>query len=318
MRAAIFSPYATNSAEEVFTALLANYIRHSVADVSQLGCRGSFSSCGRDRIIGAARDPLSCLRCHGAQTRLTDWSGVDLYQIGAALTPEAITNTRRFINELPIDQLPLATFRGYTLYDLAGHEIFSRCHDDQPNLQDARDVTVVRESLLNAARMILATERFLQEQKPQLCIVSRGDDILTRPFIEVCLTQSVQIITIRSEQQESKDSPDSLENSEIIRAFLLAPSNATVGSPVGFGNRSLIGNQRANLGAVANMSSTLNSKSSGGKIWSCEFSLKDVNQLTTMLPESPDKWPTSVAQTLEDLLLSFGLVDPQIPLPIAQ
>ena len=51
-----------------------------------------------------------------------------------------------------------------------------------------------------------------------------------------------------------------------------------------------------------------------GKVWSCELGLASA----LALPHNPEKWPAELFGAIEDLALTFGLVDAQMALPLAR
>lgn len=185
MKVSVFSPYGVVVRESGLVSLLSNYISKRGAEVAQFQCDGGLPVCGRDKHGGMVRTPYQCAQCMGEQGELVVWSGVTGRKLSKHIVPEDVRTTFEWLLNVSADQLSRLEFRGVNLIGVCTAEMSERWqYFDVDSLSEPQERDL--RALFHAyVRTAVATERFYQNWKPQLAIVTSIQD----PIVHAHATQ---------------------------------------------------------------------------------------------------------------------------------
>ena len=182
MRTAIFVPFGSLSQEAGVISLVANYMKTTFPEVVQLACNGVFSLCDRDSENNWSRDIHSCARCMADQSRLAGWAALDSLRLSSFLSPEDISESKRWVLSLSAVELMEAEFKGARLFDLCSGTLESRFTSAQIDPKNKNHEQFLRRVMLATLRMCIATRKFNNRFMPELTLVAGSDDFLARSF----------------------------------------------------------------------------------------------------------------------------------------
>ncbi|MCO6432299.1 MAG: hypothetical protein J5J00_15705 [Deltaproteobacteria bacterium] len=183
MKIALHAPFGSLNLEGGLMYLIANYLRGSGHEVAQLRCNGTFSLCDRDGETSWKRSLDSCLKCSSEQRSLASWGEIAVKDLSSFLTPGEIVDSRRWLLSTPREQLESLSLRGISLYNLCRGSFAARFGTETPDLNNRKHEPMTRRMLLSAARMCLATRRFLNHFSPEVLLVAGGRDYITRSLL---------------------------------------------------------------------------------------------------------------------------------------
>lgn len=192
MTLSIFLPYSDIHPESPYIWL---FVRQCIADgysVSQLWCDGACSVC--DRIALRNGEPAfsfpECFRCKKGSIDLFDGEGIEREPFSKYLSQEDIKETYLWGIRL-LEGESSHVFRGVDLEDIIKTSLNLRATalniEDQATFKRWR-----RELYISVARCYIASERYVQEIKPE-CAMIAGKDCLTLAFKRACQAHSVPV-----------------------------------------------------------------------------------------------------------------------------
>lgn len=184
MTVLVHTPYGSSCKESSLIYLFSNYLKTINYPVIQLTCNGAFSLCDRDEEEGWKRQVDSCLRCIKDQKNLAEWSGSQTMDLSKFISSDEVIATRRAINRFAVSQLQSAAYEGISLYEICLASFKQRYPGSLPDLSNKKHEQLLRRYLLSAARMCMASKRLLNTIRPEISLVSSGDDYITRSLIE--------------------------------------------------------------------------------------------------------------------------------------
>lgn len=185
MKISIFVPFGSHSQEAGLLYLLANFLKQTYPEVTQLRCNGMFAVCDRDVDSSWSRGVTSCFTCIGDQRALSDWSGLPVQEFSAYLTPDHVRATKVWIDSLSAEQLSVAELRGRDISNLCKASFANRYGASGFDAQNKSHEQFLRKVLVSAARTTLATERFYERYAPDMVLVGGGSDFITQSFVAV-------------------------------------------------------------------------------------------------------------------------------------
>jgi hypothetical protein len=183
MRLAVFSPYGALHREGGLLYACANYLAKNGAEVCQLRCDGAISACGRDRRGGVVRSPFQCARCMNEQRALVSWAGGHSRDISGLLAIEDGLKTTEWIQGVPADALERVEFRGVNLWNACAEELRVRWDGVDLEADAAQRVADVRELFASYVRVALASERFIEQWKPDFTMISSVHDPMAHAYL---------------------------------------------------------------------------------------------------------------------------------------
>lgn len=193
----VFSPYGSYGEEVGTLTLFSYFIRDMFLGVYPLACNGAFSLCERDNEIIGERTIRNCMSCLKEQKVHHNSIGAAAIEISSLLRPRDIRETHEWVLSLATADLAGAVYGGMQVGDIlervyrrrgANFSLFDVAQDDE---------TLVRRGLLIVARVMEASKRFISIYSPDLILVARGDDILTRPFVQMARALGAKVSTFR-------------------------------------------------------------------------------------------------------------------------
>lgn len=183
MKLALFSPYGLVHRESGLLYLVANYLAKSGAEVVQLRCDGALPACGRDRKGARVRTPFQCARCMNEQRSLSAWAGAQCRDISSFIVPEDVRKTVEWIQGVAVSALERVEFRGVNLWSVCFDELRMRWDEiDSSALTEAQQVDL-RELYVAYVRAAVASERFIEQWKPDLTVLSSIQDPMAHAYL---------------------------------------------------------------------------------------------------------------------------------------
>lgn len=193
----VFSPYGAYGEEVGTLTLFSYFIRDMFLGVYPLACNGAFSLCERDNEIVGERSIRNCMSCLKEQKAYHNSIGAPAIEISSLLRPKDIRETHEWVSSLSAADLSRAVYGGEQVSEIL-ERVYRRRGANLSLLDVAQeDETLLRRGLLVVARMMEATKRFVSIYNPDLILVARGDDILSRPFVQIAKALGVKVSTFR-------------------------------------------------------------------------------------------------------------------------
>ena len=189
MKLALFAPYGINGHATGLMHLLANFLRPLCQEALEVRCNGIAKICDRDLSTGGARTLSSCMSCMHEQAALAEWSALSMHDLSQHLSPLEITDTVRWILGLKGSELRVAEFRGIRLFQLCAESVARR----EIALQN--DTNLLSSHLISALQLALATQRFSRTERPDLALVSGGNDFITSTFLSQAREAGIRCAT---------------------------------------------------------------------------------------------------------------------------
>lgn len=225
MRIALHTPFGSVSQESGLLYLLANYLTSLAGDAPghellQLQCNGAFSLCDRDADRDWKRGLHSCLSCMKDQETLAAWGKVPFVRLTSFLSPEDIERTKRWALLVNANDLEKAEFDGLSVYQLVAATLQLRGKNGGA-ISGGLDQQVVRRLMLSAARMIIASHRFLTSYNPERVFVASGRDFLSSCLAAVCEVRSVELVTFRWSLEDRAIRIDRNDGSDPLKCELI-------------------------------------------------------------------------------------------------
>lgn len=186
MKVAVFSPYGALHREVGILYLVANYFSKNGAEVAQLRCDGALKACGRDRKGGIVKSPFQCARCMNEQASHAVWAGIQGRDISRFLVSDDIKRTLEWISGVTPDALERVEFRGVNLWAACSNELRMRWEGLSVESLSEVQTADVRALYISYVYVALAAERFLEQWKPELMLLSSIHD----PTAHACLLQA--------------------------------------------------------------------------------------------------------------------------------
>ena len=163
MKLAVFTPFGMWSRETGVIYLLINYLEGIYPGILQLRCNGFMPCCALDAERGWRRNFDSCFNCISEQESLASWSRINSADLSKYLTPDDVVYAKRWVVSLNDGDLMTAEFNGQKLFDVCADLFKERFGDEQLNLSHKTQAQFLRQLLLCAARMQLASDRFYKQ-----------------------------------------------------------------------------------------------------------------------------------------------------------
>ena len=193
----VFSPYGAYGEEVGTLTLFSYFIRDMFLGVYPLACNGAFSLCERDNEIMGERSIRNCMSCFKEQKAQHASIGAPAIEISSLLRPKDIRETHEWVSSLSAADLSGAVYGGKPVSEIL-ERVYRRRGANFSLIDVAQDdETLVRRGLLVVARVMEATKRFISIYNPDLILVARGDDILTRPFVQMAKALGIKVSTFR-------------------------------------------------------------------------------------------------------------------------
>jgi hypothetical protein len=224
MHIVIHSPYGSYSRETGLIYLLANYIRDTVHQVSQLRCNGFFSLCNRDGEWGWERRIDSCAVCMNEQARLGAWAGIEVKDLSGFISSKEITQTKSWILGLRREELQDAEYAGFNVFQLCKGSLMDRIAEKRKRtssdskgvlemnsaaVANADDISIsekyedlARRLMLSAVRMIVAARNFNQSLWPDLVLSSSERDFISRSLVQQSRNMAIPAVTFEWDELE--------------------------------------------------------------------------------------------------------------------
>jgi hypothetical protein len=226
MHIVIHSPYGSYSRETGLIYLLANYIRDTVHQVSQLRCNGFFSLCNRDREWGLERRIDSCAICMNEQSRLGLWAGIEVQDLSSFISSREISETKSWILGLRREELPEAEFGGFNVFQLCKASLIDRVVEKKKQpvhersgvsdltseplaIANADDIAIsekyedlARRLMLSAVRMVVAARNFNQRVWPDLVLASSERDFISSSLVQQSRNMAIPAVTFEWDEVE--------------------------------------------------------------------------------------------------------------------
>ena len=214
MKLAIFSPYGSIHREGGLVYLVANYLAKNGADVVQLRCDGALPACGRDRRGDVARTPFQCARCMNEQVALAQWSGAHTRDVSTFLVPDDILKTAEWIQGVPTDALSRVEFRGVNLLEACASEF--RMRWEEFNLQALTEAQQfdVRALFVAYVRVAVASERFIEQAKPTITILTSIHDPMAHAYLLQAKLAKLEASVVSFDPEEEAVVVESLASKE--------------------------------------------------------------------------------------------------------
>ncbi|MBX7143327.1 MAG: hypothetical protein K1X79_02640 [Oligoflexia bacterium] len=182
MKISVFVPFGSQSQESGLMYLLANYLKAFFPEVVQLRCNGAFSLCDRDADSSWTRNIVSCFTCMNDQRALSSWSGIPVQDLSSFLSPDDISQTKRWALALTPANFQQAALGSTKIFELCRESFMNRFGFTEPDPANKNHEQFLRRLLLATARMVLAARRYHMKFAPDLSLISGGGDFLTRTF----------------------------------------------------------------------------------------------------------------------------------------
>jgi hypothetical protein len=214
MKVALFTPYGFLHRESGLMYLVANYLRASGAEVTQLRCDGAVSVCGRDSRVAGGRSVFSCARCTGEQRRLADWSDIRAYDLSAFVSSEDKVQSAKWMASVQTADLDRAEFRGINLWE--------RCQLDfqrQTGIESIESLSAADEQSLRALYVAfvqgaVASERFVTQWAPALTLVAKSEDSLVHAYHSHIVASGIECSTFAYDEGKEVTVIESVKTGE--------------------------------------------------------------------------------------------------------
>lgn len=199
MKISVFVPFGSQSQESGLIYLLANYLKSFFPEVVQLRCNGAFSLCDRDADSSWTRSISSCFACMYDQRALSSWSGIPVQDLSSFLSPDDISQTKRWALALSPANFQQAAIGSVNVFDLCRESFMNRFGFTDPDPSNKNHEQFLRRVLLATARMVLAARRYHLKYAPDLSLISGGGDFLTRTFQAEAISHKRDVAVFRWE-----------------------------------------------------------------------------------------------------------------------
>lgn len=221
MKVALFTPYGFLHRESGLMYLVANYLRTSGAELTQLRCDGAVSVCGRDRRVAGGRSVFSCARCTGEQRRLADWAEVRAYELSAFVTSEDKVQSAKWMASVQTADLDRAEFRGRNLWELCRQEFTQQTGSDALEAISAADEQSLRALYVAFVQGAVASERFLTQWSPAITFVTKTEDSLGQAYLSQVIAQGIECATFAFDEGEEAIVVESVKTGERYASKLI-------------------------------------------------------------------------------------------------
>lgn len=197
MKTVIFSPFGAASEETGLLGLLGNYLKNIIPEICVLRCNGVFSLCDRDSENSWRRGIHGCFVCMQEQGRLAAWAGLRQEDLSLYLTPQQITESKRWALSLAADEMEEAVFGQIKPYSLCRASLRNYFGNLEPDLSNANHLHIVRRMMISAVRMCQAADCFISAAKPTLALVAGGEDFISGALAERSRVKGVDVAEFR-------------------------------------------------------------------------------------------------------------------------
>ncbi len=223
MKLSVFSPYGSFHRESGLLYLVANYLDKQGADVLQLRCDGALPACGRDKKYSTGRTPFSCLQCSGEQSALAQWAGVRSRVVSAALTPEDVLESAKWISAVSSKELDRLEFRGVRLWEVCRREVLERWDVETVAALSAAQERDLRNLYLSYVHTVVSSERFITTWKPTLSFVPMSQDVLSNAYLSQVRRLGGEAALFSYLPEEESILVESLSNGSQYKTTLILP-----------------------------------------------------------------------------------------------
>ncbi len=197
MGIAVFSPYGLMREESGILGLVSNYLRTNAWQVFDVRCNGVFSLCERDADTAWKREMSSCFGCMLEQARLEKWAGISCVELSKYLTPEDILESKRWLLSYENGSFEEAVYGQHNVFDLCRGSFHYRFGTEHPDLKNKNHEQAVRRMLVSTVRLLIATEKCNQQNRPEVALLSDGSDFLTAGYLAKSIEQDIRVATFR-------------------------------------------------------------------------------------------------------------------------
>lgn len=182
MKLLTLHPYGHVRKEAGVLYLLTRYLSEFGVEHTQLQCNGAFSQCDRDGSSHFRRKAMQCFSCMAEQTALANWSGAQVEPLSRFLLPDDVLTTKRWIEPMAAEQLWSAVWKGVPLRTLLQGSFSRRFGTLEPDFRNKQHDHFVRKLSLAALRMLTAALRCNSELRPDISLVTGGDEFISASF----------------------------------------------------------------------------------------------------------------------------------------
>lgn len=214
MKVALFTPYGFLHRESGLIYLVANYLRSSGAELTQLRCDGAVSVCGRDVRVAGGRSVFSCARCAGEQRRLGDWSDMRAYELSAFVTSEDKVQSAKWMASVQTANLDRAEFRGINLWERCRKDFLHQTGVETLTSLSPSDEQSLRALYVAFVQGAVASERFLSQWAPAMTFVAASDDSLVHAYLSQVVAVGTECATFTHDEGEGATVIESLKTGE--------------------------------------------------------------------------------------------------------
>lgn len=179
MNISLFAPYGRTKPEGGSAFLFLTFLRSIGMEGVTILCDGAVPSCMRDQEHAWSRRLPTCMTCMGMQSHHTYWAGGPQLSLSEHISPDITQRSKRYVEQLSVDNLVEATWGDYELFPLVTGSFFARFGVTTPDLRNKAHVPYLRKLYVSAIRTVEGFEEIYRHAGFQLAITLSGEDVLT-------------------------------------------------------------------------------------------------------------------------------------------
>ena len=193
MNIGIFSPYGSALSYTTFANVFAKYLSSYSISVNRFSCNGFVSVCGRDAKISWKRNLGTCLYCIAEQKYYNDWADTRAINLSSELSPELVSNTQEWVEELDTSNLFTAEYQGHNIYPLVKEDFSKRFLGLNPDLNNGSHVLFLKRLLISAVRGYVAAEKTFTKTS-FVYLLLNPKDILSKALALAARTGGISVV----------------------------------------------------------------------------------------------------------------------------
>lgn len=245
MKIAIANPYGTQPREVGVLAAAVRMLQDYGHEVVALGCDGCLTRC--DRSIspqeGLRRRFKECFVCIKEQSHLMDALSVSAQPLSDFMSREILSDTYSLVMSCPANELPVLAHRGEGLAWLARHSFKARFGSSDAVFDNPELLSDVRDTMMNAARIVEAAIGFLKSSKPAKLIIL-GRDLVSEALMLAAKELNVPVARIIQNPMEESFQIFDSERGEVLAHSIYGLDSFRVSTPVSEWNAEFYGSVR--------------------------------------------------------------------------
>jgi len=233
MKIAIANLYGTQPREVGVLAAGIRMLQDYGHELVALGCDGCLTRCDRSMSPqeGLKRRFKECFVCIKEQSHLMEALGVAAQPLSSFMNREILSETYSSVMSCPANELPVLSHRGEGLAWLARHSLKARFGSTDAAFDAPELLTDLRDTLVNAARIVEASIGFLNSNKPDKLIIL-GRDVVSESLMCAAKETDIPVARIIQNPIEETFQIFDSERGEVLAHSIIGLDSFRVSTPV--------------------------------------------------------------------------------------